>query len=162
MNRIIHLNFLNSIKFLTRKLSSLFSLSVSFLLLLSHFFQHMRCRSFSNSSNHCPNELSHQSMHNTQWQIYRHLARNPFICDCNLRWLAEYLHKNPIETSGARCDAPKRMHRRRIEALRDEKFKCEFNFSAQCTESISLLFFSLRFFLCFFFSPDLSYQLCVA
>lgn len=56
---------------------------------------------------------------------YRHLARNPFICDCNLRWLADYLHKNPIETSGARCDAPKRMHRRRIEALRDEKFKCK-------------------------------------
>lgn len=55
----------------------------------------------------------------------RHLARNPFICDCNLRWLAEYLHRNPIETSGARCDAPKRMHRRRIEALRDDKFKCK-------------------------------------
>lgn len=57
---------------------------------------------------------------------HRHLARNPFICDCNLRWLAEYLHRNPIETSGARCDAPKRMHRRRIEALRDDKFKCKY------------------------------------
>nr|CAD7195455.1 unnamed protein product [Timema douglasi] len=54
-----------------------------------------------------------------------HLGRNPFICDCNLRWLAEYLHKNPIETSGARCDSPKRMQRRRIEALKDEKFKCK-------------------------------------
>ncbi|KAJ8984694.1 hypothetical protein NQ317_004953, partial [Molorchus minor] len=54
-----------------------------------------------------------------------HLARNPFICDCNLKWLAEYLHKNPIETSGARCEAPKRMQRRRIEALKDEKFKCK-------------------------------------
>ncbi|XP_046386290.1 protein slit isoform X2 [Ischnura elegans] len=53
-----------------------------------------------------------------------HLARNPFICDCNLRWLSEYLHRNPIETSGARCDAPKRMQRRRIDAMRDEKFKC--------------------------------------
>ncbi|KAI5706247.1 hypothetical protein M8J75_006298 [Diaphorina citri] len=53
-----------------------------------------------------------------------HLARNPFICDCNLRWLAEYLHKNPIETSGARCDTPKRMQRRRIESLREEKYKC--------------------------------------
>lgn len=41
------------------------------------------------------------------------------------RWLSDYLHKNPIETSGARCDSPKRMHRRRIEALRDEKFKCK-------------------------------------
>lgn len=58
---------------------------------------------------------------------HRHLARNPFICDCNLRWLAEYLHRNPIETSGARCDAPKRMHRRRIEALRDDKFKCKYS-----------------------------------
>ncbi|XP_039440093.1 protein slit isoform X3 [Culex pipiens pallens] len=53
-----------------------------------------------------------------------HLARNPFICDCNLRWLGDYLHQNPIETSGARCDSPKRMQRRRIEALKDEKFKC--------------------------------------
>jgi len=42
-----------------------------------------------------------------------------------LRWLAEYLHRNPIETSGARCDTPKRMQRRRIEALKDEKFKCK-------------------------------------
>ncbi|XP_055692346.1 protein slit isoform X2 [Lutzomyia longipalpis] len=53
-----------------------------------------------------------------------HLAKNPFICDCNLRWLADYLHRNPIETSGARCEAPKRMHRRRIDVLRDDKFKC--------------------------------------
>lgn len=57
-----------------------------------------------------------------------HLARNPFICDCNLRWLAEYLHHNPIETSGARCDTPKRMQRRRIETLKDEKFKCQEEF----------------------------------
>lgn len=70
-------------------------------------------------------------------KICRHLARNPFICDCNLRWLADYLHKNPIETSGARCDAPKRMHRRKIEALRDDKFKCELKF---------LLFVSLNTF----------------
>ncbi|KAJ8920493.1 hypothetical protein NQ315_005362, partial [Exocentrus adspersus] len=54
-----------------------------------------------------------------------HLARNPFICDCNLKWLAEYLHRNPIETSGARCETPKRMQRRKIEALKDEKFKCK-------------------------------------
>ncbi|XP_059622611.1 protein slit [Phlebotomus argentipes] len=53
-----------------------------------------------------------------------HLAKNPFICDCNLRWLADYLHRNPIETSGARCESPKRMHRRRIDVLRDDKFKC--------------------------------------
>lgn len=43
-----------------------------------------------------------------------------------MRWLADYLHKNPIETSGAKCEAPKKMHRRKIESLREEKIKCEF------------------------------------
>lgn len=56
----------------------------------------------------------------------RHLGMNPLICDCNLRWLADYLHKNPIETSGARCESPKRMHGRRIKTLREEKFKCKY------------------------------------
>ncbi|XP_064466119.1 protein slit-like isoform X2 [Ornithodoros turicata] len=61
------------------------------------------------------------ALHNIQTL---HLARNPFICDCNLRWLALYLHKNPVETSGARCDHPKRMHRRRISQMGEGKFKC--------------------------------------
>lgn len=81
----------------------------------------------SNSINMSLNLISH-----------RHLARNPFICDCNLRWLAEYLHKNPIETSGARCESPKRMHRRRIEALRDDKFKCKWNCSCLGLKLINL------------------------
>ncbi|XP_045782105.1 protein slit [Maniola jurtina] len=54
-----------------------------------------------------------------------HLGRNPFSCDCSLRWLAAYLRKNPIETSGAKCDSPKRMNRKRIDALREENFKCK-------------------------------------
>ena len=29
-----------------------------------------------------------------------HLAQNPFVCDCHLKWLADYLLDNPIETSG--------------------------------------------------------------
>lgn len=62
------------------------------------------------------------SLHNIQTL---HLARNPFICDCNLRWLSEYLHANPIETSGVRCEGPRRMHRRRINQMRENKFKCK-------------------------------------
>ncbi|XP_041968519.1 protein slit isoform X2 [Aricia agestis] len=54
-----------------------------------------------------------------------HLGRNPFSCDCSLRWLAAYLRKNPIETSGAKCDTPKRMNRKRIDALREDNFKCK-------------------------------------
>lgn len=60
-----------------------------------------------------------------QIHLHRHLARNPFVCDCSLRWLADYLHKNPIETSGAKCEGPKKMHRKKIEAIREEKLKCK-------------------------------------
>lgn len=56
---------------------------------------------------------------------FRHLARNPFICDCNMQWLTEYLHQNPIETSIARCEAPGRMKRKKIATARVEKFKCK-------------------------------------
>ncbi|XP_076372429.1 protein slit-like isoform X3 [Tachypleus tridentatus] len=54
-----------------------------------------------------------------------HLGRNPFICDCNLRWLAEYLELKPIETSGIRCEGPQRVHRRRFNSLKGNKFKCK-------------------------------------
>ncbi|XP_013386131.1 slit homolog 2 protein isoform X2 [Lingula anatina] len=53
-----------------------------------------------------------------------HLARNPFICDCNLRWLSSYLHTHPIETSGARCETPERMQRKKIGSIRQSKFRC--------------------------------------
>lgn len=53
-----------------------------------------------------------------------HLARNPFICDCNLQWLAEYLSENPIETSGARCETPRRMRRKKITRVKPQKYKC--------------------------------------
>lgn len=56
---------------------------------------------------------------------FRHLARNPFICDCNLHWLSEYLHDHPIETSGARCETPRRMRRKKIGHVRATKFKCK-------------------------------------
>ncbi|XP_052227939.1 protein slit-like isoform X2 [Dreissena polymorpha] len=53
-----------------------------------------------------------------------HLGRNPFICDCNLAWLADFLLVNPIETSGARCERPRRMERKKLSGAESSKFKC--------------------------------------
>ncbi|KAI2811133.1 Slit 2 protein [Blomia tropicalis] len=55
-----------------------------------------------------------------------HLGRNPFICDCNLRWLSEYLRDRPtLETSDARCEEPKRNNRKRFAQLHPDKFRCK-------------------------------------
>lgn len=70
---------------------------------------------------------------NNVWNYYfflheRHLAQNPFICDCHLKWLADYLHTNPIETSGARCTSPRRLANKRIGQIKSKKFRCSGNF----------------------------------
>lgn len=57
---------------------------------------------------------------------HSHLGKNPLVCDCNLRWLAEYLEANPIETSEARCEAPApRNQGKKLSQLSKQKFKCE-------------------------------------
>lgn len=61
-----------------------------------------------------------------------HLAQNPFICDCNLKWLADYLRSNPIETSGARCASPRRLANKRIGQIKSKKFRCSGRPVAQC------------------------------
>ena len=35
-------------------------------------------------------------------------------------WLTMY----PVETSGARCEGPKRMHKRKLTSLRHDQLKC--------------------------------------
>ncbi|TMS36256.1 hypothetical protein L596_003465 [Steinernema carpocapsae] len=54
-----------------------------------------------------------------------HLARNPLVCDCNLEWLSALLSVRAIETSGARCESPKRVARRKLSALSQSKFRCK-------------------------------------
>uniref|UniRef100_A0A8C1M324 Slit homolog 1b (Drosophila) n=1 Tax=Cyprinus carpio TaxID=7962 RepID=A0A8C1M324_CYPCA len=56
--------------------------------------------------------------------IQIHLAQNPFVCDCGLKWLADFLRSNPIETSGARCSSPRRLANKRISQIKSKKFRC--------------------------------------
>uniref|UniRef100_A0A7N9AXC3 Slit homolog 3 (Drosophila) n=1 Tax=Mastacembelus armatus TaxID=205130 RepID=A0A7N9AXC3_9TELE len=53
-----------------------------------------------------------------------HLAQNPFMCDCHLKWLADYLFNNPIDTTGARCSHPRRLANKRISQVKGKKFRC--------------------------------------
>lgn len=67
-----------------------------------------------------------------------HLAQNPFVCDCHLKWLADYLQDNPIETSGTRCSSPRRLANKRISQIKSKKFRCSGSedyrnrFSSEC------------------------------
>ncbi|XP_063498685.1 slit homolog 3 protein isoform X2 [Symphalangus syndactylus] len=67
-----------------------------------------------------------------------HLAQNSFVCDCHLKWLADYLQDNPIETSGARCSSPRRLANKRISQIKSKKFRCSgtedyrSRFSSEC------------------------------
>ncbi|VDM52071.1 unnamed protein product [Angiostrongylus costaricensis] len=54
-----------------------------------------------------------------------HLAKNPLICDCNMEWLAELQKAKGIETSGARCESPRRVARKRFASLPRDKFRCK-------------------------------------
>ncbi|XP_055347510.1 protein slit-like [Paramacrobiotus metropolitanus] len=56
-----------------------------------------------------------------------HLVRNPFVCDCNLRWLKEFLSANPLlDQTVPRCEGgPMRLDRQRIDRVSAEKFKCK-------------------------------------
>lgn len=67
---------------------------------------------------HCPCQCV------TRCPRRRHLAQNPFICDCNLKWLADFLRANPVETSGARCASPRRLANKRIGQIKSKKFRC--------------------------------------
>uniref|UniRef100_A0A8C3P1U5 Slit homolog 1 protein n=1 Tax=Chrysemys picta bellii TaxID=8478 RepID=A0A8C3P1U5_CHRPI len=70
-----------------------------------------------------------------------HLAQNPFICDCNLRWLADFLRANPIETSGARCASPRRLANKRIGQIKSKKFRCsgaeDHQLNSECSSDVS-------------------------
>ncbi|CAI2358260.1 unnamed protein product [Caenorhabditis sp. 36 PRJEB53466] len=49
---------------------------------------------------------------------------NPLVCDCNLRWLVQLNKEKNIETSGAKCDQPKRLRKKKLSSISASKLKC--------------------------------------
>ncbi|PAA85425.1 hypothetical protein BOX15_Mlig016971g3 [Macrostomum lignano] len=53
------------------------------------------------------------------------IAGNPFVCDCNLRWLNDFLREHPrLASSDNVCDSPDRMARKKLGEVASRKFRC--------------------------------------
>lgn len=66
-----------------------------------------------------------------------HLGKNPFKCDCHLRWMVDYLGRNPsLETSGARCEKPKKLARQKMSALDPDRLSCMSSTSSEEVTSV--------------------------
>ena len=64
------------------------------------------------------------------WNVficYRHLARNPFYCDCTSTWLVEWMTLHRVETSGVRCEEPKKHHKKKMSSLKPDQLKCKWH-----------------------------------
>ena len=66
-----------------------------------------------------------RSLKITICNTYRHLARNPFYCDCSATWLLDWMSVNPVETSGVRCEEPKKHHKKKMSSLKPDQLKCK-------------------------------------
>lgn len=77
----------------------------------------------------------------TQMQTL-HLARNPFYCNCDQKWLVGWMKKNPVETSGVRCEEPKNLHKKKMISLDQGMMQCtndptERALAQRCSETMN-------------------------
>lgn len=69
------------------------------------------------------------------------MGKNPLHCNCNLKWLANYLEQNPsVETSEAKCASPATRQARKLGHLARDEFTCE---GKLLVAAISITFSSL-------------------
>ncbi|CAF0707250.1 unnamed protein product [Brachionus calyciflorus] len=62
------------------------------------------------------------------------LMSNPFLCNCGLKWLKDWLKQSNIATGNPKCISPERLRDHSIVNLDDRDFKCDQNdqFKDEC------------------------------
>lgn len=64
----------------------------------------------------------------------RNLMSNPFVCNCGLKWLKDWLKQANIATGNPKCSFPERLRDHSLVNLDDRDFKCNSNdpFTDEC------------------------------
>lgn len=57
--------------------------------------------------------------------IFRALGANPFLCDCSLRWLADWVKRDYVEPGIARCVEPHTMRDKLLLTTPSSAFVCK-------------------------------------
>jgi hypothetical protein len=55
------------------------------------------------------------------------LMSNPFVCNCGLKWLKDWLKQANIATGNPKCNSPDRLRDHSLVNLDDRDFKCDSN-----------------------------------
>lgn len=63
---------------------------------------------------------------------------NPFVCNCGLKWLKDWLKHANIATGNPKCSSPEHLKEHSLVNLDDRSFECETN-NAQMDECGNLL-----------------------
>lgn len=91
-------------------------------------FYHVPSLKFLSLYDNKMKSLSQQSFGQLPKLTTLHLGKNPLICDCNLKWLAEKNIRETIETSGAKCEYPRKLRKKTFSSLPLDKFRCKGQF----------------------------------
>ena len=59
------------------------------------------------------------------FERFRALGSNPFYCDCNLRWLAEWVKRDYVEPGIARCAEPILLRDKLLLTSPADHFQCK-------------------------------------
>lgn len=57
--------------------------------------------------------------------VFRALGSNPLLCDCNLKWLSQWMKSQYIEPGIAKCSHPNSLSNHLVLTTPESSFKCQ-------------------------------------